>query len=709
MDVASQLRELARNLYWTWQPDVLSIFRSLDPALWRQVNHNPVEFLVQIPTDELHKKAVDQALEARISFAFHRLHDYLGDEHTWGSMNAGPLRSKPVAYFSAEFGLHESLPIYSGGLGVLAGDHLKSASDLGVPLVGVGLFYAQGYFNQRITGDGWQQEHYFAADVEKLPLAHACNEKGQPLRIRVETRSSTIQVGIWTVRVGRNQLVLLDSDVDGNTVQDRQLTASLYGGDQEVRIRQELILGVGGLRALQAMGITPGVLHMNEGHSAFAVLEAARVLMARDARSFRDVEEKVAGMTVFTTHTPVDAGHDRFAPALIEEVLGPLRERLGLTQGELLALGRVQPGDQNEAFCMTVLGLKMSRRANAVSALHGHVSRAMWRGLWGGVPQHSVPIGHVTNGVHVSSWLAPDMARLFTRYLRQGWYERLCYRETWDPIGQIPDVELWEAHEIQKARLVNYMKRAVGRALVNAGNGRDVMAAIERRLDPSVLTIGFARRFAGYKRADLLLWDMDQLDRLVNDRARPVQIIFAGKAHPHDELAKRLLQRVVQVSRDPRFAGRIIFLEDHDINVGRHLVQGVDLWLNLPRRPLEACGTSGQKVVLNGGLNMSVLDGWWAEAYSADNGFAVGDGGEHSDADRQDRLDRDAAYELLLNRVVPLFYARDEHGVPTGWVRIQKAAMQTLAWRFNADRMLMDYTRDCYLPAANGLSSCAMH
>lgn len=703
MEVASELRELARNLYWSWQPDVLSVFRSLDPELWRQTNHNPVEFLARFPAELLEQRATELMVEARINFAFHRLRDYLSEERlTWGRFNAGVLRARPVAYFSAEFGLHESLPIYSGGLGVLAGDHLKSASDLGVPLVGIGLLYAQGYFTQVLRPDGWQTERYFNLPLNQLQLEAALDPKGQPIVVRVNTRSSTIAVKVWQIHVGRNTLILLDSDVPENSIQDRKLTSTLYGGDQNIRIRQELILGVGGLRALEAMRLRPGVLHLNEGHSAFAVLEQVRLLMEREGRSFDDVRDRVAGMTVFTTHTPAEAAHDRFSAALIEEVLGPLREQLGLSLEALMALGRVHPGDSSEPFCMTVLGLRMAARRNAVSALHERVARSMWRSLWPDTPLDTIPISHVTNGVHVLSWLSPEMANLYSRYLRQGWPERICFRETWEAISSIPDAEFWETQQILKLRLIQYLKRTIARQGAARSDAPAVQAAVQNRLRPEALTIGFARRFATYKRAGLLLHDLERLDRLVNNPRYPVQIIFAGKAHPMDEPAKRLVQQVVNVTRDPRFAGRVLFVENHDMNVSRHLVQGVDVWLNTPRRPLEACGTSGQKAVLNGGLNVSVLDGWWAEAYDGSNGFAIGSGSEHADPARQDAADADETFRVLEEEVVPCFYERDEHGVPKKWVKRQKRAIQTLAWRFNADRMVIQYVREYYLPAAGG-------
>ena len=708
MDITAELQTLGLNLYWTWHPDVIGLLRGLDPNLWRKVNHNPIEFLSHLSPEELRRRAAERAMEVRTNRAYHQLRAHLAETRTWGDLNAGRLHANPVAYFSAEFGLHESLPIYSGGLGVLSGDHLKSASDLGIPLVGLGLFYAHGYFRQLLNSDGWQEEEYFESDIEKLPLKRALGADDRPLVVKVATAAGGINVGVWTVPVGRGHLVLLDSEVEGNSDEDRELTRTLYGGDQRTRIRQELIIGVGGVRALTALGIRPTVIHMNEGHSGFAVLERARKLMDREGRSFEDVRERIADRAVFTTHTPVVAGHDRFPPDLVEETLRPLRESLGLSPEQFLALGRVNPDDDKETFCMTVLCMKMSRRINAVSQLHARVSRRMWRVLWPHLAEHEVPIGHITNGVHVPSWLAPDMARLYTTYLKPGWVNRVSYPETWEPVGDIDDMEWWETHEILKSRLADWVERRVVKQCARRAEAAGRCPFVTPRLDPSLLTIGFARRFATYKRADLLFADPERLERLVTHPERPVQLIFAGKAHPADEPGKRLIRQVFAATRDERFRGRIVFIEDHDINVGRHLVQGVDLWLNTPRRPMEACGTSGMKSVINGGLVMSILDGWWAEGYDGANGFAIGKGYENADPAVQDELDRQMTFDLLENTVIPLFYDRDEEReIPLRWIATQKRAIQTLAWRFSADRMLRDYALACYLPAAGGMT-CSM-
>jgi starch phosphorylase len=507
--------------------------------------------------------------------------------------------------------------------------------------------------------------------------------------------------------VGRSRLILVDTNVSGNTPEVQALTAQLYGGGNKVRIRQELVLGVGGLRILNAMGIDPGVIHMNEGHSAFATLEITRQLMERDGQSFGNMREKAAAMCVFTTHTPVEAGHDRFEADMVEQTLGPLRQQLGISEAELMAFGRVFPEEPTEKFCMTVLGLKMSRIRNAVSNLHAHLSRAMWRSLWPTREEHEIPIAHITNGVHTGTWLAPEISSFYRRCLGDGWLNRIDDPMTWAAAEGFSDDEFWELKQILKARLITFVRRRVRRQNEARGEAPDKACEGKTLLDPAVLTIGCARRFAQYKRADLLLRDLKRLNQLVNNADRPVQIVYAGKAHPEDEWSKGLLEKVYEVTRDPRFCTRIVFVEDYDIDVARHLVQGVDVWLNNPRRPLEACGTSGQKAVLNGTLNLSVLDGWWAEAYDGTNGFAIGKGSEHSQWDYQDQLDMEMLYKILNEQVVPMFYSRDADGIPKEWTARQKNALRTLAWRFSAQRMVKEYAVNCYLPAA-GAVTCSM-
>jgi starch phosphorylase len=700
-----RLWALARNLWWSWDQDSTSLFRDLNPVRWRLLNHNPISLLSEIPLAAIERRAPEMVLHGRINYAYRRQREYLAEDRTWGATHAGALRPHPVAYFSAEFGLHESLPIYSGGLGVLAGDHIKSASDLDIPLVGVGLFYGQGYFRQHLDRAGWQQEEYLETDVSQLPMEPAIGKNGQPVTVQIETRRGAIRAKVWRAKVGRCDLLLLDSNVEGNAPEDHELTSRLYGGDGRDRIRQELLLGVGGYRALKAMGITPSVFHLNEGHSGFAVLEAIRDRMQEEGVGFEQAARRISRQVVFTTHTPVPAGHDRFHGGLIEEHLGPLRESLGLSFESLMGLGRENPSNPYEEFCMTVLGLRLSRRANAVSALHGEVSRAMWTGLYPGKPEDEVPIGHITNGVHVPTWLAPQMFRLYDRHLGTGWHQHSGESRIWEGIENVDDGELWETHLNLKLRLLEFVRQRAVQQAERRGEEPEVLEKLGRILSPDALTIGFARRFATYKRANLLLADMERLGAMVNDPKRPVQFVFAGKAHPRDDPGKRMLQQVAALMRDRKFSDKFVFIEDYDINVGRHLVQGVDVWLNNPRRPLEASGTSGQKVVLNGGLNLSVLDGWWAEAYDGLNGFAIGTGRTHSNIEVHDARDGEDLYAVLRDEVIPLYYQRDRDGLPRGWIKRMKRTIRTLGWRFNADRMVMDYTLKCYIPAAGGTSS----
>jgi starch phosphorylase len=696
-----RLRALAQNLWWTWHPEVITLFTDLDPHLWRRVEHNPIAFLDQTTPRQIEKRASELVLDSRINHAFRRLNEYLEKEKTWGAIHCGILRHRPVVYFSAEFGLHESLPIYSGGLGILAGDHLKSASDLGIPLIGIGLLYHQGYFTQRLNADGWQEEDYADLDIQRLPLETVTDSNGKPLVVRIDTRSGFLQGRVWGLDVGRVRLLLLDSNVEGNSTEDRELTSRLYGGGERVRIRQELLLGIGGARVLQALNVSAGVLHLNEGHSAFAILEEIRRVMEYDQIAFDRARRRVSLHTVFTTHTPIPAGHDRFSPDMVEEHLGVFRERLGLSHDDFMALGRVNPRDSSEPFCMTVLALKNSRRANGVSAIHADVSRRMWRSLWPARPEVEVPIGHITNGVHILSWLAPQMDQLFETHLAKDWPTRMVHPDVWEKVADIDDGELWETHQTLKMRLIRFVRRRLLLQAKRLGHS----GTVEQILDPDVLTIGCGRRFVTYKRMDLILSKPERLATLVGDPHRPIQIIFAGKAHPRDDAGKQVLQRVAQLSSDPVYRRRIVFVENYDYNLARHLVQGVDVWLNNPRRPLEACGTSGQKVVLNGGLNLSVLDGWWNEAYDGQNGFAIGDGGMHNDPSIQYQRDAEFLYEALEKEVIPLYYERDTSGIPPHWVKRMKNGIRSLGWRFNADRMVKDYVERFYLPSASATSS----
>lgn len=704
-----RLCEMARNLWWSWDDDATGLFRQLDPVLWSELDCNPIALLEQTPIDKLEELASRLALHSRINYTYRRMQEYLNSPHTWGARHAGVLWARPVAYFSAEFGLHESIPTYSGGLGILAGDHLKSASDLGIPLIGVGLYYDQGYFKQRLDPSGWQEEHYLEIDSRLLPLETAKDTTGAPIVIMIETRNGAIAARVWKLSVGRNTLILLDSDVEGNQPEDRALTARLYGGDDRVRIRQELLLGIGGVQALTALGISPGVVHLNEGHSAFAALELVRRRMIAEGIPAAEAARRVAGRIVFTTHTPVPAGHDRFTAELIEEHLGPLREALGMEPEPFMGWGRVDPADRAERFCMTVLALKLSRRANAVSSLHGRVTRAMWNPLYRGYSEEQVPIGHITNGVHVQTWLAPQMHVVYDRHFGPGWLDRCSDPAFWAGIEGVDDGELWETHQALKAQLIDFARRRAATSAEQRGTDPEFVLQMKRALSLDALTIGFARRFATYKRANLILQDMEQIASLVNEAQFPIQFVFAGKAHPQDLPGKQVLQQIARLMSDGRFEGKLLFIEDYDISVGRYLVQGVDVWLNSPRRPLEASGTSGQKVVLNGGLNLSILDGWWAEAYDGFNGFAIGTGETHTSVDVHDTRDADALLKVLRQEVIPLYYERDQDGLPRKWIARMKRAIRTLGWRFSADRMVKDYVLKAYIPAAGGTSCDVRH
>ncbi|MBL8869039.1 MAG: alpha-glucan family phosphorylase [Planctomycetaceae bacterium] len=695
---------LAQNLWWCWHPEVANIFRDIDPIRWRQLDHNPIALLREFTPERLAIRASEMVLHSRVNYAYRRLQEYLDGQNTWASTQAGVLGAKPVAYFSAEFGMHESIPIYSGGLGVLSGDHIKSASGLGVPLIGIGLYYTQGYFKQHLDEDGYQREEYIETKVENLPIVPALGSDGLPITVTIDTRNGRLMAKVWLMNVGRIKLYLLDCNVEGNKPEDRELTSRLYGGDERTRIRQELVLGVGGVKALRALGIYPGVYHLNEGHSAFAALEVMRERMHDDGQTFDNALREVARSTVFTTHTPVPAGHDRFDALMIEEHLGPLRDQLGISAEHLMSLGRVHPDDHSETFCMTVLALKLSRRANAVSQLHGHISRRMWQPLWPDRTEEEIPIGHITNGVHIQSWLAWQMQQLYDRHFPAGWQSRMGEPEVWQYIHRVDPGELWETHNALKNLLISFVRRRVSRQSRRRGEADDIIEAARNLLDPNVLTIGFGRRFATYKRANLLVSQVDRIAELLSSSSRPIQIVYAGKAHPKDEPGKRFIQEIANLRHDSTFKGKIAFIEDYDINVCRHLIQGVDVWLNNPRRPLEASGTSGQKVVLNGGLNCSILDGWWAEAYDGRNGFAIGKGYSHSNDAITDKRDAEYLFQVIEQEVIPTFYDRDRDGLPRKWIKMMMNSISTLAWRFSAHRMVMDYTRHAYVPAAGGLS-----
>ena len=707
-DALEDLRTLAFNLRWAWNHDSIELFRRLDDDLWESSGHNPVLMLGLIDQAQLEAAASDQGFLAHLDRVSRHLDEYMTKPTWFDRTHERDAEDVLTAYFSAEFGLTECLEIFAGGLGVLSGDHLKSASDLGLPLVGVGLLYQQGYFCQYLNDAGWQQERREENDFYNLPLALERDADGAPLTIEVPYPGRRVAAQIWRVQVGRIRLYLLDTNIPANASQkDRDITDNLYGGDRELRIHQELMLGVGGCRALEALGLAPLVLHLNEGHPAFAALERIRQLVRDHGLSFDQAREAAAAGMVFTTHTPVPAGHDYFAPDLVLRYFSDYAQEMGLAEQTFLDLGREDPGDTQAPFCMTTLGLRLTTRQNAVSRLHGETTRRMWQGLWPGVPRPEAPITHITNGVHFRSWISKEMNTLYDRYLGPRWREEPADREVWGRAAHIAPEELWRTHARRRERLVAFVRRRLCHQLERRGAPRSAIQAADEVLDPRALTIGFARRFATYKRAALLLRDEARLDRILNDPERPVQVIYAGKAHPQDEAGKALIARIVALSEQERFRRRVVFLEDYGMAAARYLVQGCDVWLNTPRRPHEASGTSGMKAAANGVLNVSTLDGWWAEAYAFDVGWAIGRGEVYEDAAYQDDIESHALYDLLERDIVPMFYDRAADGLPRRWIERVKHSTEKLNSFFNTHRMVKEYTERFYLPAAEHFCALA--
>ena len=699
------LRQLAYNLRWAWDHDTIELFRRLDRDLWESTGHNPVLMLGSIDQAELEAAAKDEAFLAHLDRTLKQLDAYLTSPSTWFHRTYGHPGAMLVAYFSAEFGLTECLSVFAGGLGVLAGDHLKGASDLGVPLVAVGLLYQQGYFKQYLNPAAWQQETYEDNDFRNLPLSLELQPDERPLTIQLTYDGRTVTVQIWRVQVGRVNLFLLDTNAAANRPEDRDITDQLYGGDLEMRLKQEILLGIGGHRALEALGLAPTVYHMNEGHSAFLSVEWVRRLMEQQKLSFAEAREVASAGLIFTTHTPVPAGHDYFPPALVNRYLGDYIRRLGLSLQDFLGLGRQHADRQDEEFCMTVLALRMASASNGVSKLHGEVSRSMWKAIWPGVPQDEIPIGHVTNGVHFRSWISAEMNQLYDRYLGPKWREEHADPNLWRRVESIPAEELWRTHERRRERLVAFARRRLHLQLLRRGASQSEIDAAAEVLDPDTLTIGFARRFATYKRAALLLRDIPRLQQILNQPGRPVQIVFAGKAHPRDDAGKALIQQIVKLAEQKEFRRRIVFLEDYDMAVARYLVQGTDIWLNTPLRPQEASGTSGMKVLPNGGLNLSILDGWWDEAWQDAGaqkrfiGWAIGNGESYDNPDYQDQVESSDLYALLERDIVPGFYERSADGLPRRWIAQMKSSISTLCPEFNMQRMVRQYAADFYVTA----------
>lgn len=694
------LELLAGNLYWSWDPDMRQLFRRLDRNLWEAVGQNPVELLNKLEQSRLEIRAKDEGYLSNLNRARENLESYLAQK-TWYQENFAKKGSFHIAYFSMEYGMTPAMPIYSGGLGILSGDHLKSASDLGLPLIGIGLLYQEGYFHQYLSTDGWQQEMYPRVNFHDLPIeVVTVKETEEPLMISLNFPGRTVYAQIWKVQVGRISLYLLDSNVPQNQPDDQKITDQLYGGDSDKRIRQEILLGIGGIRALDALGIHPEVCHMNEGHSAFMALERARLLMLEKGLSFGEAHEATRGSNVFTSHTPVPAGIDEFDPPMVDHYLGTYYDSLKISQQELHALGGVNREQTKGKFNMAIFAINMSSHYNGVSALHGQVARSMWHYLWPEAPESEVPIGHVTNGVHIRTWISDDVAALFDLYLGPRWSSNPSDKSVWERISNIPDEELWRAHERRREQLVAFARKRLKEQLINSDANNSDIEAANNVLNPTFLTIGFARRFAQYKRAFLLFKDLERLKRLVNNSECPVQILFAGKAHPRDNVGKTIIRDIVTTIRHSDLRNKIVFLEDYDMNVAAHLVSGVDVWLNTPRRPREASGTSGMKAGANGVLNLSIRDGWWDEAYQSTIGWAIGRGEIYDDLEEQDAVETESLFYLLEQEVVPRFYSRNSNDTPVEWIAMMKNSIQAIAPAFNTHRMVEDYFRNYYYPAA---------
>jgi starch phosphorylase len=689
----ARLDELANNLWWSWHPQARDLFRALDYPLWRLGGHNPVKQLREISSDRLQEAASDPAFLSLYDSVISAFDADMSAQDTWFVTNYPHLLQKPIAYFSMEFALHNSLPIYAGGLGILAGDTCKEASDLGLPLVGVGLMYPQGYFHQHISAEGWQEEVYRQLDFDEAPINPVLSPQGQRALAQVQLDHRGVSIGVWQVRVGCAIIYLLDTNVEENALQDRQLSARLYIADRELRIGQEIILGIGGVRVLRALGIEPAIWHANEGHTAFMMLERIREEVEKGAL-FAEAAQRVRATTVFTTHTPVLAGHDSFPVQLVERYLDGCWETLGMEREAFLKLGQLDSTSE-QAFNMTAFALRMADQRNGVSQLHGAVTKRMWHGLWPEAREDEVPISYVTNGIHVPTWIAPELGRLYEKYLGDGWVTRHDDASLWERVLQIPDDELWKVHQLLKRKLMGaILERAQERWAEGEVTPQQVIA-MGALLHPEVLTIGFVRRFTEYKRPALIFRDMERLKRIVNDQWRPVQVIFAGKSHPADFPSKYLLHQVYALVTDREFGGRIAFVEDYDMHMARYLVQGVDLWLNNPRRLQEACGTSGMKASLNGVPHLSILDGWWQEGYNGANGWAIGDSVVKTSSE-EDKEDADALYRLLEEKIVPLYYDRDRRGVPHGWIIMVKEAIRSVVPIFCTRRMLKDYVKRAY-------------
>lgn len=695
------LLEITKNFWWCWNQKAVNLLRTIDIDNYDEKDHNPIRILGESSQECFYNMLHDDAAMMNLAEVYDEFKTYMNQETWYASLDdSQKTENEKIAYFSFEYGLHESLPNYSGGLGILSGDHLKSASDLGLPFIAVGLLYRKGYFRQYLNADGWQQEYDIENDFFNLALEKVLDSNGETMKVDVDLPGRKVYAQIWKANVGRIQLYYLDANIEENSVEDRDITAQLYGGNLETRIQQEILLGIGGIKALKKLGIKPTIYHMNEGHSAFLSLERIRQLMIDNKLDRKTAREVVFSSNVFTTHTPVPAGNDVFPIEMMQKYFVDYIKQIDMSMEEFLKLGKIDPNNQKEDFCMTVLALNLSAENNGVSELHGHVSRDMWKDIWKGVPAKELPIDSITNGIHTLSWISFDMQNLLDRYLGPRWRTKPLEYGIWERVQKIPDAELWRTHERRKERLIDFCRERLKAQIINRGFTKNEINHAEQILTPEALTIGFARRFATYKRGTLLFRDIERLKKIISNPHRPVQIIFAGKAHPHDNGGKELIKNIAEICRREEFRDHIVFLEDYDINVARYMVQGVDVWLNNPRRPLEASGTSGMKVPPNGGLNFSILDGWWDEAYDGQNGWAIGNREEYTDLEYQDEVESNALYNVLENEIIPLYYERGRDDIPRQWVTAMKWSMQTVCPQFSTNRMVADYFNKFYTNAS---------
>ena len=697
-----ELLDIANNLWWAWNSEFLRLFKEIDSDLWETVGKNPVKFLKLVSQDKLEDIAKDEEFLAKYDEVVNHFNSYMQTKETWFSKNYPNNANDLIAYFSAEYGIDEIIPIYSGGLGILSGDHLKSASDLGLPFVAVGLLYKNGYFNQKIDGYGTQKTEFTNIDLDNLPILPVKDENGEDLIIDVDFPDRKLYLKIWKIVVGRISLYLMDSDIDKNIAEDRVVTLRLYGGDQEMRIRQEIVLGMAGIKLLRRLGLKPSVYHMNEGHSAFLTLEVIKDVMEEKQVSFEVAKSMCSAKTVFTTHTPVPAGNDIFPIELMDKYFSNFWPKLGISREDFLRLGMKNTQGLEQGFNMGLLALRIAGKKNGVSKLHGAVSRRLFSDVWPNIAPDESPIEYVTNGIHTCSWLAPSMKKLFNQYLKPYWQDNIQDDETWNDIKNIPNKELWDTHTDRKKKLFTLVKNNITTRLKSSGYNYEEINEIVSKLNPNALTIGFARRFATYKRATLIFRDLERLTQLLNNPERPVQLIFAGKAHPADKEGQDLIKYIHEVSMKPQFKGKIFLLENYNIAMSRYLISGVDVWLNNPRRPMEASGTSGQKASVNGVINFSVLDGWWAEGYNQKNGWTIGDNTEYQSYEEQDIADSESLYNTLENKIIPLYYEnKKEDGVSDKWMEMFKNSIISTGGRYSTSRMVIDYTRDYYMELAN--------